>query len=195
MNGSEKNHVPITRELIAVSGKPGVELRSQHGIVFKNQNARPRCGASLLNRGEVTAQTAIGAGIIVPKSWDCQLAAVHRRKANYALEIVFGKLGLHLPPTICALVQVDANLVGKEIVKLHEFCSSCSAPSLTATTPVGLPAWGPRGRASDTAISTNYVRAQIPATRRGFVSCRRLANWARRSDVRTRRAHARAPPD
>src|SRR5258707_4314872 len=126
MNGAEKNHVPIIRELIAVSGKPGVELRGQHGVVFKNQNARPRCGASLLNRGQMSAQTAIGARIIIPKTWDSQLPAVRRRKTNYAFEFVFGKLGLHLPPTIWSLVQVDANLVGKEIVKLHEFFSFLS---------------------------------------------------------------------
>ncbi len=119
MNGAEKNHVPIIGELIAESGKPGVELRRQHGVVFKNQHARPRLGAGLLNHGEMTAQAAIGARKVVPRTWNCHPAAVRCGKADYPLEIVFGKFSLHLPPTICALVQVDANLVGKEIVKLH----------------------------------------------------------------------------
>src|ERR1700687_1700932 len=90
MNGAEKNHVPIIRELIAENGKPGVELRSQHGVIFKNQHARPRLGAGLLNPGEMTAQAAIGAGKVVPRTWNGHLAAVRRGKTDYPLEIVFG---------------------------------------------------------------------------------------------------------
>src|SRR5712692_6249536 len=130
MNGAEKNHVPIIRELRAVSGKPGVELRSQDGVVFKNQHARPRFGASLLNHGEMTAQTTVRAGIVVPKSWDCQILSVRRRKADDTLEIMRGKFGLHLPPAICSLVQVDANLVREKIVKLH-LSNQTSVPALS----------------------------------------------------------------
>src|SRR5258708_23082106 len=96
----------------------------------------------------MTAQAAIGARIIVPKTWDSQLPAVRRRKTNYAVEFVFGKLGLHLPPTIWSLVQVDANLVGKEIVKLHEFFSSLSQRPPSRPPPIRAARMGTPGRAS-----------------------------------------------
>src|ERR1700686_2216834 len=119
MYGAEKDHVPIFGKLLNISAELRIEIGGEHRIVFENQDARMRVLTRPLNHRQVTAQTSVSAGKTIPDRRNLKFLTVERRKPNDLINAKFGESLLNSLPAIRPLVQIDTNLVGKKIVKVH----------------------------------------------------------------------------
>src|SRR6185436_20733237 len=84
-----------------------------------DQNARPSFVAGLLDYRQVAAQATVCPRERLPCRWVFKGFTVQRRKSNHLFDIVLRESGQHFFPAIAPLIQVDANLIWEEIVKIH----------------------------------------------------------------------------
>jgi hypothetical protein len=119
MEPTEENHVPILRQLLDGLGEPGIESWIEHSVVFKDQNAGPSFVAGLLDHRQVAAQTTVRAREKIPRRGELKTLTVQRGKSSDLFDIVLCKSRQHLLPAIASLIQVYANLIWEEVVKIH----------------------------------------------------------------------------
>src|ERR1700733_3772927 len=124
MKGPEKQHVPIFRQLPNVFRKLRSKPRIEHRVIFKNQNARHGVLTRLLKQREMASQATICAWRAEPARRDLQIFPVHCRKPNYPVDSVLDESRTDPLPTIRSSVQVYAELMREEVVKLHRRSSS-----------------------------------------------------------------------
>ena len=80
MQGAEKQHVPIGRQLFDVGPELSPQVRIENGIVFKDEHAGHSQPAGETYDPQVAAQAPVSAGRVEPVRRDVQTVSVQRRE-------------------------------------------------------------------------------------------------------------------
>src|SRR5262249_18713076 len=83
VHGSEEEHVPVVRKLLAVLREEPIEFRMEYDVVLDYQYARGSVSLSVLDQSEVTLQTSIRSREVVPTRGDVNARPVDRLKAGH----------------------------------------------------------------------------------------------------------------